>query len=670
MATSTLERSTLEQLPQLSPEDEAWLASFDTAVPAFQSTIAQPDIGLDFSPAPAPFDVVKPKNKDSVPDLLSQGFSLFDLNTVTAPAPQSRQTSRGNNGESHPHRLRTAYGRRDLGRNLCRWAGFEPLSNKELEKVHAREAALRATPVNEQDLLGTKVNELITRMPEKVRNTGRTAVLATTLLSTVVAGTSVISSPEQHPTEVQLAADTLPELIFSHKQIEVDPSASQAVQALLRQTDEILFGDVSSTTPEETRAKPLLETIVKFADSGSKVTLTATPVPEIEPPVEITPTPMDVITTAPMAAPVETLETPDPVAGLGINIEFEGPEASTAITELVEQAQDQVDFQIISANENGVSLLVNSLVAEAETPTAPLPELEVPAGPLDSVNLEAIEAINGTDAQLIREVVAYLIEKQGLSLQGAAYLTGNLNKESNLNPNAPGGGLAQLQGARALNMPEGLYEQLDFLLNVEMDRDGGAAHLNELLRDPEGSVEAIKQGLKDWERWGIEGDRFAYGAQILEAIQTPMPEADPRLAHRLINPNIEQINGLETVLVEGIRVNIEIALNLANMLQAADEAGIDLSGGGFRTNERQIELRVAHGCGGSRIYKRSCTGSPPTAVPGRSMHEKGLAVDLKHNGALIQSRRNAAFQWLENNAERFGLYNLPSEPWHWSTNGN
>ena len=39
-------------------------------------------------------------------------------------------------------------------------------------------------------------------------------------------------------------------------------------------------------------------------------------------------------------------------------------------------------------------------------------------------------------------------------------------------------------------------------------------------------------------------------------------------------------------------------------------------------------------------------------------------------GSSITSRSDPAFLWLRNNASRFGLYNLPSEPWHWSTNGN
>jgi LAS superfamily LD-carboxypeptidase LdcB len=51
------------------------------------------------------------------------------------------------------------------------------------------------------------------------------------------------------------------------------------------------------------------------------------------------------------------------------------------------------------------------------------------------------------------------------------------------------------------------------------------------------------------------------------------------------------------------------------------------------------------------------------------MHEQGLALDFTYNGSLISSRSNPGFQWLAANAAGFGFYNLPSEPWHWSTNG-
>jgi LAS superfamily LD-carboxypeptidase LdcB len=47
------------------------------------------------------------------------------------------------------------------------------------------------------------------------------------------------------------------------------------------------------------------------------------------------------------------------------------------------------------------------------------------------------------------------------------------------------------------------------------------------------------------------------------------------------------------------------------------------------------------------------------------MHERGLAVDFRN----CSVRSTACYQWLAGNAARFGFFNLPSEPWHWSTTG-
>lgn len=129
---------------------------------------------------------------------------------------------------------------------------------------------------------------------------------------------------------------------------------------------------------------------------------------------------------------------------------------------------------------------------------------------------------------------------------------------------------------------------------------------------------------------------------------------------------------MRLVNVGGIVVNASIASQLRALLAAADAAGLRLGGGGYRDPAEQIALRRAH-CGSSyyAIYQMSAAQcSPPTARPGTSMHEQGLALDLTSSGSLIQSRSDPAFQWLAANAGRFGFRNLPSEPWHWSINGS
>ncbi len=111
-----------------------------------------------------------------------------------------------------------------------------------------------------------------------------------------------------------------------------------------------------------------------------------------------------------------------------------------------------------------------------------------------------------------------------------------------------------------------------------------------------------------------------------------------------------------------------LATPLRDLLDAAMRDNLNLCGHGYRSTARQIELRQQN-CGTSSyaIYEMPASAcTPPTAIPGRSMHEKGLAVDFTN----CSTRSTACYTWLAANASRFGLKNLPSEPWHWSTNGH
>jgi len=120
-----------------------------------------------------------------------------------------------------------------------------------------------------------------------------------------------------------------------------------------------------------------------------------------------------------------------------------------------------------------------------------------------------------------------------------------------------------------------------------------------------------------------------------------------------------------------IQVAGDINTQVTHLLADASAAGITMCGNGYRDPSAQIALRRAH-CGSSTyaIYDApSSACSPPTARPGSSLHEQGLAIDFTVGGSTI-GRGGAAYNWLKANAARYGLYNLPSEPWHWSVNGN
>jgi hypothetical protein len=122
--------------------------------------------------------------------------------------------------------------------------------------------------------------------------------------------------------------------------------------------------------------------------------------------------------------------------------------------------------------------------------------------------------------------------------------------------------------------------------------------------------------------------------------------------------------------VGGITVASSIAGNLSSLLDAASSAGFNLGGSGYRDSSSQIQLRREH-CGTSdyAIYQmppEQC--SPATAIPGRSKHEQGLAVDFTIGGRTLSSS-DAAYRWMVANAPSFGWTPLAGEPWHWSVGG-
>ena len=169
-------------------------------------------------------------------------------------------------------------------------------------------------------------------------------------------------------------------------------------------------------------------------------------------------------------------------------------------------------------------------------------------------------------------------------------------------------------------------------------------------------------------------------ADLAGQIKAQQDELAARLANsRRVNPvpapsvsSGSRSGSPRIVSVRGIEVAEEIADNLAALLAAADRDGVTLDGSGYRDSATQIFLRKQH-CGTSdyAIWDMpSSDCSPPVARPGRSMHEQGLAVDFIVGSDLIRSRSTSAYGWLVANANRFGFYNLPSEPWHWSTTGS
>ena len=124
---------------------------------------------------------------------------------------------------------------------------------------------------------------------------------------------------------------------------------------------------------------------------------------------------------------------------------------------------------------------------------------------------------------------------------------------------------------------------------------------------------------------------------------------------------------------DGTRIVVDAGLGLGvqYLINDAAAAGVGLCGSGFRTYQEQVELRRAH-CGTSdaAVYEAAPSScSPPTARPGTSNHEDGLAVDFSCADGQPMTHASPCYQWLAANGANYGLHNLPSEPWHWSVTG-
>jgi D-alanyl-D-alanine carboxypeptidase-like protein len=123
----------------------------------------------------------------------------------------------------------------------------------------------------------------------------------------------------------------------------------------------------------------------------------------------------------------------------------------------------------------------------------------------------------------------------------------------------------------------------------------------------------------------------------------------------------------DTTQVYGVTVHKNVAYAFKRMVDDAKADGIAISGGGFRTKQRQIELRTINGC--PDVWTAPASSCRvPTAIPGRSLHEIGMAVDITSGGKTLTSK-STAFAWLKVHAGEYGFMNLPAEAWHWSITG-
>jgi LAS superfamily LD-carboxypeptidase LdcB len=216
----------------------------------------------------------------------------------------------------------------------------------------------------------------------------------------------------------------------------------------------------------------------------------------------------------------------------------------------------------------------------------------------------------------------------------------------------------QAVAARELaDVETALAQQRAFAAEVEKRLDAKLAEVE--------SLKALDEELSD---------RLAREQAEVAARLAAIQAADP-LATEVAPSVIEPVpGGLATVTCPAggsITVAGSIAGDVQALLDAAAADGISLCGGGYRSPEEQIQLRMEN-CGTSdyAIYQMPASQcDPPTARPGTSLHEQGLAIDFTCDGGSVVDYGDVCWNWLEANANSYGLYNLPSEPWHWSVDG-
>ncbi len=309
-------------------------------------------------------------------------------------------------------------------------------------------------------------------------------------------------------------------------------------------------------------------------------------------------------------------------------------------TQAVAGAQQRID----ELNEQADRLVVDSFV-----------------NPPSDYALEPLRAGSMTDAAVIQAVLEMQGKRDAQVLERLAQAQDALEAEQAKKEDAAAEAKrAREAAAQELNDVEAaLGQQQSFAADLE-------ERLNAKLAEAE-SLRTLDATLSD----RLAREQAALAAQ-LAAAQAAAPAPTEDVAPSQIAP---APGGLATVTCPiggSITVAGSISGNVQALLDDAAADGVMLCGGGYRDPEEQVQLRMEH-CGTSyyAIYEMPASQcDPPTAIPGTSMHEQGLAIDFTCNGGGTVTTGDECWDWLQANAVAYGLYNLPSEPWHWSTNGN
>lgn len=123
--------------------------------------------------------------------------------------------------------------------------------------------------------------------------------------------------------------------------------------------------------------------------------------------------------------------------------------------------------------------------------------------------------------------------------------------------------------------------------------------------------------------------------------------------------------------VGGFVVNTSISQRVQNLLTYASKDGVTLRGSAFRNPEEQIALRKQN-CGTSHyaVYEApSMSCSPPTAIPGTSLHEQGEALDISGVGGYGTHVFTVIGKYAAQPDVKL-VNTVPGEFWHWDIGKN
>lgn len=327
-----------------------------------------------------------------------------------------------------------------------------------------------------------------------------------------------------------------------------------------------------------------------------------------------------------------------------------------------ERALEAAEEDLADAEEAVVA--AEQRIAELEAATDELVVETFVNGPSTATGLEVFTAESISDAAVKQAIIGLQADSDAdlLDRLDAAREDLEIERTNREQAAEEAEELRDASAAELADLQDALAQQQEFAADVEQRLDQRLAEAQSL----EELDAELSQQIAEQQAELARQLQEAQAAAEASAAPAPAPAPAPT----------SQSSSIELATVTcptggTITVAASIAGNVQGLLDLAGQQGVGLCGGGYRDPQRQIELRMEH-CGTSyyAIYEMpSSQCSPPTARPGQSNHEQGLAIDFTCNGAGAVREGDECWNFLVANAADYGLYNLPSESWHWSVDG-